>query len=47
MFVENRRDRRKLLFISISGSQICFKSIPKPEERKAQIEDKKYIAIEG
>ena len=22
-------------------------SIPKPEERKAQIEDKKYIAIEG
>lgn len=26
MFVENRRDRRKLLFISISGDPICFKS---------------------
>ena len=26
MFVENRRDRRNLLFISIFGSPICFKS---------------------
>ena len=26
MFVEKRRDRRKLLFISISGDPICFKS---------------------